>query len=199
MKSDRESVLVVEDDHLVSEMVRGMLEELGYRIAGEAEDGHEALEMVRELKPDVVLMDIKMPRMTGLEASILMQKHFPAPIVILSAYENDELARDARKAGVGAYLVKPPEPEELDKAIQLALSRFPDILRVRELESRVEGLRRKVRTLSGLLPVCPGCLKPKSGEGYDSQLERYLSEVEGENREMCLCGECRKPNEADGR
>lgn len=199
MKSDRESVLVVEDDHLVSEMVRGMLEELGYGIAGEAEDGHEALEMVRELKPDVVLMDIKMPRMTGLEASILMQKHFPVPIVILSAYENDDLTRDARKAGVGAYLVKPPEPEELDKAIQLALSRFPDILRIRELESGLEGLEKKVRTLSGLLPVCPGCRKPKSGEVYDSQLERYLSAVEGESREMCLCGECRKPNGADGR
>ncbi|MFO8183475.1 MAG: response regulator [Candidatus Aegiribacteria sp.] len=198
MNSERETVLVVEDDHLVSEMVRGMLEELGYGIAGEAEDGHEALEMVRELKPDVVLMDIKMPRMTGLEASILMQKHFPTPIVILSAYESDELTSDARKAGVGAYVVKPPEPEELDRAIQLALSRFPDILRIRELEGRLESLRGKVRTLSGLLPVCPGCRKPKSGEMYDSLLDRCLSELEGDDRKMCLCGECRKSSEADG-
>lgn len=198
MNSEMEMVLVVEDDHLVSEMVRGMLEELGYGIAGEAEDGHEALEMVRELKPDVVLMDIRMPRMTGLEASILMQKHFPTPIVILSAYESDELTSDARKAGVGAYVVKPPEPEELDRAIQLALSRFPDILRIRELEGRLENLEGKVRTLSELLPVCPGCRKPKSGEGYDFLLDRYLSAVDGESREMCLCSECRKSSEIDG-
>ena len=126
--SKKRKVLIVEDDHLVSEMIRGMLEELGYEIAGEAEDGHEALGIIKEVKPDVVLMDIKMPKMSGIEAAILIQKHFPTPIVILSAYETDDLVREASEAGVGAYVVKPPQPAELFRAIEIACGRFENMV-----------------------------------------------------------------------
>ncbi|MBN2587507.1 MAG: response regulator [Candidatus Fermentibacteraceae bacterium] len=190
-KSETRSVLVVEDDHLVSEMIRGMLAELGYTVAGEAEDGHDALEKVRELRPDVVLMDIKMPRMSGIQAALLIQKHFPTPVVILSAYETEELVSDAVRAGVGAYVVKPPQPEELSRAIEVAVGRFGDMLRIRELEHELEGLRRKMARTAGLLPVCPRCGKRRSGDEYDRILKTYFSELSEDEMEVHLCGRCR--------
>ncbi len=190
-KSETRSVLVVEDDHLVSEMVRGMLSELGYTVAGEAEDGHDALDKVRELRPDVVLMDIKMPRMSGIQAALLIQKHFPTPVVILSAYETEELVRDAIQAGVGAYVVKPPQPEELSGAIEVAIGRFGDMLRIRELEREIEGLRKKMIRTAGLLPVCPRCGEHRTGDEYDRVLDTYFSELSEDEMENHLCSRCR--------
>lgn len=191
-KSESRSVLVVEDDHLVSEMVKGMLEELGYVVAGEAEDGHDAVEKVREIRPDVVLMDIKMPRMSGIQAAILIQKHFPTPVVILSAYETEELVRDAVEAGVGAYVVKPPRPEELSGAIELALGRFEDMMRIRELQAEIQGLRRTVRKLAAFLPECPGCGRSRSPEEQRESMEKYMSGITDDQLELHLCTSCRE-------
>lgn len=193
MKGNRElSVLIVEDDHLVTEMVRGMLEELEYGVAGEAEDGHDALEKVRELRPDVVLMDVKMPRMSGIQAAILIQKHFPTPVVILTAYETDELREEAEEAGVGAYLVKPPKPEELSWAIEKAVERFGDMMRIRELRGELEDARRRAARIASLLPVCPSCGGRKTGEDYGERLSALLNELGSAEREACLCADCRR-------
>jgi two-component system, response regulator PdtaR len=196
MKNSATRVLVVEDDHLVSEMVRGMLEELGYEVSGIAEDGHEALEMLRELKPDVVLMDIKMPRMSGIQASILIQKHFPTPVAILSAYETEELVRNAFDAGVGAYVVKPPEPQDLFRGIEVAIGRFGDMRKIAELEERVQECRNELTRLASLLPVCPKCGGKKTGDKYSVELENYIRELSDEEIETYACSRCRKSTAA---
>ena len=182
---------MVEDDHLVSEMVRGILEELGHGIAGEAEDGHEALDMVRELRPDVVLMDIRMPRMSGIEASLLIQKHFPTPVVILSAYETEDLVSEAFEAGVGAYVVKPPDPEELSRAMELAMDRFRDMQRIRELEGQLASMRDRIRRISSFLPLCPLCGERRTEGDYWKRLGDYLAGLEKSEMEPILCGKCR--------
>lgn len=184
-------VLIVEDDHLVSEMIRGMLEELGYEIAGEAEDGHEALGMIREVKPDVVLMDIKMPKMSGIEASILIQKHFPTPIVILSAYETEDLVKEASEAGVGAYVVKPPQPAELFRAIEIACGRFDDLQKLSDIHRKYEQAMKTIENLSKLLPVCPGCGEEKRDEEYERMLNMFLSSIPVEEIARYLCSRCR--------
>ncbi len=135
-------VLIAEDNYLVSEMIRGLLEELGYTVAGEAADGFEAVEMTQSLRPDIVLMDIKMPDMDGIEATRLIYERCPTPVVVLSAYETPELVERVSAAGVGAYLVKPPNAHEMERAIAIAMARFDDIMELRnyagQLEQRVQ-------------------------------------------------------------
>lgn len=190
--SEKKRVLVVEDDHLVSEMIRGMLEELGYEVAGEVEDGHEALVMVKKLQPDVVLMDIKMPRMSGIEATILIQKHFPTPVVILSAYETEDLVKEASEAGAGAFVVKPPKPGELFRAIEIACCRFEDRVKLSDISRKYDEAMQTIESLSKLLPVCPGCGEEKQDENYAKMLNLYLSGIPVEDISRYLCSHCRK-------
>ncbi|MCK4807906.1 MAG: response regulator [Candidatus Aegiribacteria sp.] len=197
--SEKKRVLVVEDDHLVSEMIRGMLEELGYEVAGEAEDGHEALGMVRKIQPDVVLMDIKMPRMSGIEATILIQKHFPTPIVILSAYETEDLVKEASEAGVGAFVVKPPQPSELFRAIEIACGRFEDMVKLSYFRGKYDEAMKTIESLSKLLPVCPGCGEEKRDEDYAKMLNRYLSGIPVEEISRYLCSHCRSRTDSEAR
>ncbi len=186
----KRKVLIVEDDHLVSEMIRGMLEELGYEIAGEAEDGHEALGMIKEVQPDVVLMDIKMPKMSGIEAAILIQKHFPTPIVILSAYETEDLVKEASEAGVGGFVVKPPQPAELFRVIEIACGRFEDMLELSNVRRKYEQALKTIESLSKLLPVCPGCGEEKHGEDYSRMLSMFLSSIPVDEISRYLCSRC---------
>ena len=188
--SKKRKVMIVEDDHLVSEMIRGMVVELGYEIAGEAEDGHEALGIIKEAKPDVILMDIKMPKMSGIEAAILIQKHFPTPIVILSAYETDDLVREASEAGVGAYVVKPPQPAELFRAIEIACGRFEDMVELRDIRRKYEHALKTIESLAKLLPVCPGCGEEKRDEDYSRMLNMFLSSIPVEEISRYLCIRC---------
>ncbi len=187
---EKKKVLVVEDDHLVSEMIKGMLEELDYEVAGEAEDGHEAVGMVKKLQPDVVLMDIKMPKMSGIEAAILIQKHFPTPVVILSAYETEDLVKEASEAGVGAYVVKPPRPGELFRAIEIACSRFEDMVALSDIRIKYDKAMKTIESLSKLLPVCPGCGEEKQDEDYAKKLNMYLSGIPVEEISRYLCSRC---------
>ena len=126
---EREStrVLIVEDDYLVGEMIKGLLEEAGYTVVGEAADGLEAIEMIQSLRPDVVLMDIMMPVMDGIEATRLIYERCPTPVVVLTAYHTPEMVERANAAGAGAFLVKPANVCEMERAITVAIAHFGDI------------------------------------------------------------------------
>jgi len=139
--SDQEEnvrVLIAEDDYMVSEMIRGSLEEIGCTIVGEAADGSEAVEMTQSLRPDVVLMDIKMPDMDGLEATRRIYQHCPTPVVVLTAYDTPGLVEEASAAGVGAYLVKPSSVREMERAIAISLARFDDMMELRDYADQLE-------------------------------------------------------------
>lgn len=132
-------VLVAEDDYLVGEMIQGMLTELGYTVVGLATSGIQAIELATSLNPNVVIMDIQMPGMDGVSAAKRIQECCQTSVVILSAYETPELVQQASKAGVNAYLLKPPDSRELERAILLAMARFDDMMALRRINDELEA------------------------------------------------------------
>ncbi len=141
-------VLIAEDDFLVGEMVNGLLTEMGYEVIGETNNGVDAVEMTRSLQPDVVMMDIEMPKMNGLDAARRIYEECPAPVVILTAYETPALVQRAGEAGVGAYLVKPPNARDLERAITIARSRFDDLLQLRRLNDTLQDQNGELNAFS---------------------------------------------------
>ena len=193
----RAKVLIAEDNFLVGEMIQGVVEDAGCMVVGRAMDGRQAVEMVTELHPDVILMDIKMPELDGIEAAEIIQDRCPTPIVILTAYDTPEILEEASVVGVGAFLVKPPKVRELSQAIVIARARFGDLLRLRRaneaLQTRtreLEGALAKIKTLRGLIPICASCKKIRSDKGYWQQLEEYLAEHSEADFTHGFCPEC---------
>jgi two-component system sensor histidine kinase/response regulator len=141
-------VLIVEDNYLVSEMIKGSLQDIGYQVIGEAIDGLEAIQMAQELQPDVILMDIEMPEKNGIEATQEIYNCCPTPVVVLTAYENQQLVQQATEAGVGAYLIKPPNTSELERAITVAIARFEDSKSLRRLNLMLKARNQELDTFA---------------------------------------------------
>ena len=136
-------VLVVEDEALIRLDLTEMLTEEGYVIAGEAADGEQAVEQARALHPDLVIMDVKMPKVDGIAAAASIVEERIAPVVMLTAFSQRELIEQARDAGAMAYLVKPFARHELVPAIELAVSRFAERV---ALEGEVATLTERLET-----------------------------------------------------
>ena len=119
-------MLVVEDEALIRLDLTEMLTEEGYVVAGEAADGEQAIELARSLRPDLVIMDVKMPKVDGIAAAASIVGERIAPVVMLTAFSQRDLIEQARDAGAMAYLVKPFARHELVPAIELAVSRFAE-------------------------------------------------------------------------
>ena len=136
-------VLVVEDEALIRLDLAEMLSEEGYVVAGEAGDGEQAVEQARALRPDLVIMDVKMPKVDGITAAASIVEERIAPVVMLTAFSQRDLIEQARDAGAMAYLVKPFARHELVPAIELAVSRFAE---KRALEDEVASLNDRLET-----------------------------------------------------
>ncbi|MGQ0573460.1 MAG: ANTAR domain-containing response regulator [Pseudonocardia sp.] len=136
-------VLVVEDEALIRLDLAEMLTEEGYVVAGEAGDGEQAVAFARELRPDLVIMDVKMPKVDGIAAAASIVDERIAPVVMLTAFSQRDLIERARDAGAMAYLVKPFARHELVPAIELAVSRYAER---RALEDEVANLTDRLET-----------------------------------------------------
>lgn len=140
-------VIIADDDYLAIAQIREVVELLGYVVAGVAADGAEAITLTQTHQPDVVLMDIRMSTIDGIEATRKIQEICPTPVVILTAFQDPELVRRANGAGVGAYLVKPPNPRELERTIAVAIARFADMQQLRRLNAELReeiAVRKRV-------------------------------------------------------
>jgi response regulator NasT len=115
-------VLIVDDDLLTANLTRVLLEREGYLVVGKATDGLEAIELTQTLQPDVILMDVNMPILNGIEATRRIQARCPTPVVMLSADSSARTTGLARAAGARAYLSKPVLPHELGQAIAAAVN-----------------------------------------------------------------------------
>ena len=136
-------VLIAEDEALIRLDLAEMLREEGYEVVGEAGDGQEAVDLAEALQPDLVIMDVKMPRRDGIDAAAEIAAKRIAPIVVLTAFSQRELVERARDAGAMAYLVKPFSMTDLIPAIELAVSRFSEIA---ALEREVADLGERLET-----------------------------------------------------
>ena len=158
-------VLVAEDEALIRMDLVEMLEEEGYAVVGEAADGGAAVAMATELRPDLVLLDVKMPVLDGLSAAEQIVAARIAPVVILTAFSQRDLVERAREAGVMAYLVKPFQKKDLLPAIEMAASRFAELVtlerEVGDLTGRLEA-RKLVDRAKGRLQTEHAMSEPEA-------------------------------------
>ena len=136
-------ILIADDESLIRLDLREMLSELGYDVIGEAGDGRAALDLARKLLPDLVVMDIKMPGLDGIAAAEQLTRERICPVVLLTAYSDQDLVERAREAGVVGYVVKPFRPTELMPVIELSLARFEEF---RSLEREIGDLKETIET-----------------------------------------------------
>jgi response regulator NasT len=148
-------IVIAEDEPLARLDLGQMLENLGHEVVGQAGDGKTAVDLARELTPDLVIMDIKMPgEIDGLGAASLLAEEKVAPVLLMSAYNDPEYIERAREAGVMAYLVKPYNENQLSPAIEVALARYGEFSQLQtELGSTKEALmtRKIVERAKGVL------------------------------------------------
>src|SRR5918994_6646097 len=136
-------VLIAEDEALIRLDLSEMLQEEGYDVVGEAADGETAVELAEELRPDLIILDVKMPVLDGIAAAERIAGARIAPVVILTAFSQRELVERARDAGAMAYLVKPFSKSDLVPAIEMAVSRFAEL---QQLEAEVADLSERLET-----------------------------------------------------
>lgn len=192
------SVLVVEDEALVSQSVQDQLKRMGFHVAGSAYNALEAVLMAKELRPSVIIMDMKMPDPdsgfedpeAGLNATAQIQQKTPTAVVLLTAFESPDLVEKASSVGVGAYLLKPAKDNDLDRAITVAIARFKDLHRLglantelrREIQKRRKAQNELARSESlfrALAESAPLGIFLLDGMGHFVYLSPHGSEIVG--------------------
>jgi response regulator NasT len=154
MSPQQARILIADDESLIRIHLRELLAKHGYDVVAEASNGTGAVELSRKTRPDLVLLDIKMPEAEGLDAARQIVAEQLAPVVLLTAYTDDQLVEAARSAGVSGYLVKPVRETDLAPVIEIALARFTELQDLRrqvaELEEALET-RKLVERAKGVL------------------------------------------------
>ena len=176
---DRTRIIIADDESLIRMDLREMLLNLDYLVVGEVGDGRSAVNLARELKPDVVIMDIKMPDMDGIEAAKILTEEHIAPVILLTAYSQKDLVERAKEAGVVGYMVKPFRESDLVPAIEVALARFKEF---ETLHKEVQDLQLALETRK-LVDRAKGILMDSQG----------LSEAEAFRRIQKMSMNTRKP------
>ena len=159
------TVIVAEDEALIRLDLVELLTEEGYDVVGEAGDGEEAVKLARELEPDLVIMDVKMPKMDGISAAEIIAEERIAPVVMLTAFSQRDLVERAREAGAMAYVVKPFGASDGGPAIEIAMGRFQEIKAIEDelvsLEERLES-RKVIDQAKGILQQDLGLTEPEA-------------------------------------
>ncbi len=173
-------ILIADDESLRLMSLHAQLEKLGHRIVGEASDGGTAVQLAREFKPDLAILDIKMPEKDGIDAAQEMMKERPLPIILLTAYSEKDLAQRAAEAHVSAYLMKPISEDDLLPAIALAMSRFAEF---QELKQEANDLREALETRK-LVERAKGILMRRLNLSEEEAFNRLQRRSMNENKKM---------------
>lgn len=172
-------VIVAEDESLIRIDIVEILRDNGFDVVGEAADGEKAVALAEELRPDIVVMDVKMPLLDGISAAEILAKRHIAPVVLLTAFSQRELVERAAEAGALAYVVKPFTPNDLIPAIDIALTRYQQIT---ALEDEISDLAERLETrkvldrAKGILNDTMGLTEPEAFRWIQkASMDRRLS------------------------
>lgn len=172
-------VIVAEDESLIRIDIVEILRDNGFDVVGEAADGEKAVALAEELRPDLVVMDVKMPLLDGISAAEILTKRHIAPVVLLTAFSQRELVERAAEAGALAYVVKPFTPNDLIPAIDIALTRYQQIT---ALEDEISDLAERLETrkildrAKGILNDTMGLTEPEAFRWIQkASMDRRLS------------------------
>lgn len=178
-------ILIADDETLITMSLSTMLNNVGHQVVGRARSGEEAVEMARRLNPDIILMDIRMGDMDGIEASRRILSERAVPIIILTAFSQADLIDRADAVGVSGYLVKPVTENDLLPAIAIARSRFKQL---KELEKEVGGLKEALRARK-LVERAKGILMEKEGITEAEAYRRIQQQSRNQNIPMAKLAE----------
>ncbi len=172
-------LVIADDESLIRMNLKETLVGLGYLVVGEAGDGVSAINLARELRPDLMIMDIKMPKLDGIKAAEVLTQERLAPVVLLTAYSDRDLVERAKEAGVVSYLVKPFREADLLPALEVAMARFNEL---RTLDKQLGDLKESLETRK-VVERAKGLLMEKQG----------LNETEAFRKIQQLSMNTRKP------
>jgi len=173
-------VLIAEDNAKTRLFLKNQLELLGYSVVGAASNGKDAVEMVAELRPTLVIMDVKMPQMDGIEAARAITAKSVVPIILITGLSSDEMALQAIDAGVFAYLVKPVTKKQLEPAIRLALARYDEF---KSLKGEVSDLKDAIETRK-VVEKAKGILMKRSNLSEEDAFKMMQTHSQKENKKM---------------
>jgi len=178
MKSLR--VLIADDDGVTLMLLQRILTDFGHEVVAVAADGEQAVQLARDTNPDLLILDIRMPVLDGLQAARQIQRDRPVPIIMLSAHTEVGLGSEAAGAGATSYLVKPFTAEQLKPAIELALANFE---RSRELEYRLRQLNQAMEARK-VIERAKGILMRQNGSGEETSYLKLQRLARSENRKL---------------
>ncbi len=178
-------ILLAEDEAIIAMGISAILQRLGFHVAARVKNGQEAVRKVRELRPDLAILDIKMPGMDGLEAARQILAEQPIPIIILTAFSERQLVAEADQIGVASYLVKPVAEEDLLPAITLAVSRFQQL---QDLRAEVGDLKEALKARK-VIEKAKGVLMQRQGLTEEEAYRRLQKQSRDRNIPMVQLAE----------
>ena len=186
------TLVIAEDEFIIAQDVADTAKKAGFEVVGIAGTGEDAIDLVLRHSPDAVILDIQMPKMNGLEAARRIRDETGTPVVIMTAYESDEVFQEAKLAGVGAYLIKPPKTGSIQRAVELAVARNEDLVELSRTNRELRDALLRIKTLEGILPICSSCHKIRDGQGDWQRLEAYISRHTEARFSHSVCPDCEK-------
>lgn len=179
-ESTKKTVLIAEDHTQTRRSLKQHLELMGYEVVGAATNGKEAVELALALLPALIIMDVKMPEMDGIEAAAEISAKLSVPIILVTGMSSDEIAEKAVEAGVFAYLVKPITKKHLEPAIKLALARYGQF---QNLQGEVSDLKEAIETRK-VIEKAKGIVMKRCNISEDDAFKLLQSHSQKENKKM---------------
>ncbi|MBM4284291.1 MAG: response regulator [Deltaproteobacteria bacterium] len=190
---NKKKIMVVEDEIIIARELQIILESMGYDVCAVETSGEEAVSRVEEIQPDLILMDINLiGEIDGIEAATQIQEKLDIPVVYLTAFGDQALLDRAKVTMPYGYILKPYDDRELRIIIEISLYKHQAEKDRKFLNKLLLQALSRVKTLSGLLPICINCKKIRDDQGYWQQIEKYIKQHSEAELRQSICPECTK-------
>ncbi len=190
---DQHDIMIVEDEVLIAAELKEKLISFGYSVSSTTTSGEKALELLRQVKPDLILMDIQLKgKLDGIETARLIQEFHQIPVIFLTAFADREFIQKAKVCTPFGYLIKPVDIRELHSTIEMALYKVKMEREKDELIAKLQAALKENKVLKGLIPICANCKKIRDDQGYWEQIEKYITEHSRAKFSHGICPDCSK-------